>query len=123
MPFSLRTGAYVTEDSLASPEARRALLRHEKPFRLRIRQSQALVYKIRQGGGVWRLQVRLEQGRRVRMIGIADDVEPADGKRVPSFSQALEIAEAAFRGDHLEYFAARRLDSIPRQLRVSPIGD
>lgn len=57
------------------------------------------------------------------MIGIADDVEPADGKRVLSFLQALEIAEAVFRGDHSDYFSERKLDSIPRQLRVSPIGE
>lgn len=67
MLYSLKDGAYVTEESLASREARRALLLHEKPFRLRLRQSQALVYTIRKGGGVWHLQTRLERGHRVCM--------------------------------------------------------
>jgi len=57
------------------------------------------------------------------MIGIADDFEAADGKQILSFQQALEIAEKVFQGDYREYFSERRLDSIPRQLRVSPIGD
>jgi integrase len=122
IPYSISTGAYVAEEALASPEARRVLSQFEKPFRLRLRQSQALVYRIRRGGGVWHLQARSDHGRLTRMIGIADDVEPADGKRVLSFAQALEIAEKVFKGDYQEYFSKRRLDLIPRQLRVSPIG-
>ena len=72
---------------------------------------------------MWHLQMLLDDIRLVRMIGIADDIESADGKRILSFEQALDIAEKVFRGDCREYFSERRLDSIPRQLRVSPIGE
>lgn len=81
-------------DRLLSPESRKELWPMSRTYWCVFANRQRIGYMRRQKYGVWYAQLALQGGREVRgRIGNADDDEPADGKLILSFPQALELAE------------------------------
>jgi integrase len=107
---------------LADPKERHKLTPTNYYYLVKFSGSRSLGYRPRRRGGVWHLKMRIGEVVRSRLIGIADDIEPADGERVLNYSQALKKARHVFTGDTARFFAPERLDLLPHTLRVCPVG-
>ena len=108
---------------LADPKERHKLPPTNYYHLVKFSGCRSLGYRPRLRGGVWHLKMRIGDVVRTRLIGIADDIEPADGERVLDYAQALAKARHIFAGDTARFFAPERLDLLPHTLRVCPIGD
>lgn len=121
--------AAIAPGSLSSAEmlARRAERTKLRPtqhyYQVKFIGGAALAYRPRLRGGVWFIRSRIRAHAVSRSIGRADDVEPADGKTVLTYEQALAEARRVLSGDTTHFFAIRRADLLPHTLRVCPIGD
>src|SRR5690606_7929322 len=58
----------------------------------------ALAYRPRLRGGVWFIRSRINAHAVSRSIGRADDIEPADGKTVLTYEQALAEVRRVMSG-------------------------
>jgi hypothetical protein len=86
--------------SFETPTARLRLPIQKKPHWQRLGPGVSLGYRRNAGAGTW--SIRAADGRGdewLKKFAIADDYEPADGKRVLSHSQAIEAARLLVRGD------------------------
>jgi integrase len=83
---------------LETATARRKLPIRKKPFYVTISPGIALGYRRNIGGGSWSVR-RTGQGVDwIKRVGLSDDLEPADGKHVLSYWQAIDVARALARG-------------------------
>jgi integrase len=83
---------------LETPTARRRLAVRKKPYWTKLSPGIALGYRRNAGPGTW--SVRSTDGHGsdwIKRIGLADDLEPADGRAVLSYWQALDAARKLAR--------------------------
>jgi integrase len=80
----------TTRIKLDSKTARLKLPIRKKPYAARIAPGIRLAYRRNEGAGSW--SVLGGGGRWLKRIGVADDVEPADGVNVLDYWQAIERA-------------------------------
>jgi integrase len=86
--------------SLETPTARLKLKIQKKPHWLRLGPGLSLGYRRNESAGTW--SIRAADGRggeRLKKFGVADDHEPADDKRIFSYSQAVNAARQLVYGD------------------------
>jgi integrase len=82
---------------LETATARRRLPARGKPYYTTISPGIALGYRRNLGGGSWSVRVTGHGADWVKRLALADDLEPADGKHVLSFWQALDAGRALAR--------------------------
>jgi hypothetical protein len=83
---------------LETPTARRKLSVRRKPYYTTVSPGIALGYRRNVGSGTWSVR-RIGQGAEwIKRLALADDLEPADGKHVLTYWQAIDAARALARG-------------------------
>jgi integrase len=82
---------------LETATARRRLPARRKPFFTTISPGIALGYRRNVGGGSWSVRVTGHGADWIKRLALADDLEPADGKHVLSYWQAIDAARALAR--------------------------
>ena len=99
IPDTFRTPR-LRKFSLETPTSRSRLAVRKTPYRHRIGPGRSLGYRRNQKEGTWSAIITNADGQEpLTKIGIADDREPADGKRVLSFDQAIETVRKLADGD------------------------
>jgi integrase len=79
--------------SFESASARSKLKPQKKPYRHRLGPGRWLAYRRNEGPGTWSgIGVDARGKEWLKKIGVADDYEPADGARILTFAQAIDIA-------------------------------
>jgi integrase len=88
------------ETRLGNKERRRALPVARKPVFIKIRNRVGLGYRRNQAAGTWVVRVADGKGGNwTKAIGLADDLERANGGTILSFDQAQDLAIKLARGD------------------------
>jgi integrase len=82
---------------LETATARRRLPARRKPYYTTISPGIALGYRRNVGGGSWSVRVTGHGADWVKRLALADDLEPADGKHVLNYWQAIDTARALAR--------------------------
>ena len=82
---------------LETATARRKLPVRKKPFYITVSPGIALGYRRNIGGGSWSARCTGQGADWIKRIGLADDLEPADGKHVLTYWQAIDTARALAR--------------------------
>ena len=82
---------------LETATARRKLPVRKKPFYITVSPGIALGYRRNIGGGSWSARCTGQGADWIKRIGLADDLEPADGKHVLTYWQAIDLARALAR--------------------------
>jgi integrase len=82
---------------LETATARRRLPARRKPYYTTISPGIALGYRRNIGGGSWSARCTRQGSDWIKRIGLADDLEPADGKHVLTYWQAIDMARALAR--------------------------
>jgi integrase len=83
---------------LETGTARRRLEVRKKPFWTTISPGIGLGYRRNAGPGTWSVRSTNSDGADwTKRIGLADDLEPADGKHVLTYWQAIDVARALAR--------------------------
>src|SRR5215831_1384191 len=82
---------------LESATARRRLPIRRKPFSVTVSPNVRLAYRRNQGPGTWSVRVTGPGIDWLKRVGLADDLEPADGKAVLTYWQAIDAARALAR--------------------------
>ena len=83
---------------LETATARRRLEVRKKPFWTTISPGIGLGYRRNAGPGTWSVRSTNSDGADwIKRIGLADDLEPADGKHVLTYWQAIDVARALAR--------------------------
>jgi integrase len=82
---------------LETATARRKLPVRKKPFYIAVSPGIALGYRRNIGGGSWSARCTGQGADWIKRIGLADDLEPADGKHVLTYWQAIDMARALAR--------------------------
>ena len=83
---------------LETATARRRLEVRKKPFWMTISPGVGLGYRRNAGPGTWSVRSTNSDGADwIKRIGLADDLEPADGKHVLTYWQAIDVARALAR--------------------------
>ena len=83
---------------LETATARRRLEVRKKPVWTTISPGIGLGYRRNAGPGTWSVRSTNSDGADwIKRIGLADDLEPADGKHVLSYWQAIDLARALAR--------------------------
>ena len=83
---------------LETATARRRLEVRKKPFWMTISPGIGLGYRRNAGPGTWSVRSTNSDGADwIKRIGLADDLEPADGKHVLIYWQAIDVARALAR--------------------------
>jgi len=82
---------------LETATARRKLPVRKKPFYVTVSPGIALGYRRNIGGGSWSARRTGQGSDWIKRIGLADDLEPADGKHVLTYWQAIDMARALAR--------------------------
>ena len=82
---------------LETATARRRLPARRKPYYTTISPGIALGYRRNIGGGSWSARCTGQGADWIKRIGLADDLEPADGKYVLTYWQAIDMARALAR--------------------------
>jgi integrase len=86
--------------SFETPSARLRLPIQKKPHWLRLGPGLSLGYRRNAGAGTWSLRAADGRGGEwLKKFADADDFEPADGKRVLTYGQAIDSARELVRGD------------------------
>jgi integrase len=85
--------------NLETPTARRKLAIQKKPYRSRLGPGLSLAYRRNQGPGTWAILAADGRGQEyLQKIGVADDHEPANGKDILNYTQAVDIARQLTQG-------------------------
>jgi integrase len=82
---------------LETATARRKLPVRKKPFYITVSPGIALGYRRNIGGGSWSARCTGQGADWIKRIGLADDLEPADGRHVLTYWQAIDMARALAR--------------------------
>jgi integrase len=86
-----------------TPTARSKLKPQKKPYRYRLGPGRSLAYRRNEGPGAWSVIGVDGRGKEwLKKIGVADDHEPADGKRILTFAQAVDVALKLTRDSEVE---------------------
>jgi integrase len=109
---------------LETPTARRRLAVRKKPYYTTISPGIQLGYRRNAGAGSWSVRVRSPgAGSWLKRIGLADDLEPADGRAVLTYWQVLDAARKLARrqpGDETDdtrpVTVAEAIDAYERDL-------
>jgi hypothetical protein len=81
--------------SLETPTSRLRLPIQKKPNWLRLGPGLSLGYRRNEGSGTWSIRATDGHGGEwLKKFGVADDHEPADGKRVLNYTMAIDAAPA-----------------------------
>jgi integrase len=84
---------------LETPTARRRLEARKKPYWLTVSPGVGLGYRRNAGPGTWSVRGTDGHGADwIKRLALADDYEPADGRAVMSYWEALDAARQAARG-------------------------
>jgi integrase len=83
---------------LETAAARRRLQLRKKPYYVVIAPGISLGYRRNAGAGTWSVRAAGQGSEWLKRIGLADDLEPADGAAVLTFWQAQDRARALARG-------------------------
>jgi integrase len=87
--------------SFETPTARSKLKPQKRPYRCRLGPGRSLAYRRNEGPGAWSAIGVDGRGKEwLKKIGIADDHEPADGKRILTFAQAVDVTLKLTHGDN-----------------------
>jgi integrase len=93
------------KSKLETPTARRTLAQRRRPYWLKISPNISLGYRRNAGGGSWSVRVTGPGIDWIKRVGLADDLEPADGRDVLTYWQAIDAARKLARrrpGDDAE---------------------
>jgi integrase len=82
---------------LETATARRKLATRRKPYFTTISPGIGLGYRRNVGAGTWSVRCTGHGAEWVKKLALADDLEPADGKHVLSYWQAIDAARALAR--------------------------
>ena len=82
---------------LESATARRRLEVRRKPYYATVSPGIQLGYRRNIGGGSWSVRCIAQGADWIKKIALADDLEPADGKHVLTYWQAIDMARALAR--------------------------
>ena len=82
---------------LETATARRRLEVRRKPYYATISPGIQLGYRRNIGGGSWSVRCIARGADWIKKIALADDLEPADGKHVLTYWQAIDVARALAR--------------------------
>jgi integrase len=82
---------------LETATARRRLDGRRKPYYATISPGIQLGYRRNIGGGSWSVRCIAQGADWIKKIALADDLEPADGKHVLTYWQAIDMARALAR--------------------------
>ena len=82
---------------LETATARRRLEVRRKPYYATISPGIQLGYRRNIGGGSWSVRCIAQGADWIKKIALADDLEPADGKHVLTYWQAIDMARALAR--------------------------
>ena len=82
---------------LETATARRKLVTRRKPYFTTISPGIGLGYRRNIGAGTWSVRCTGHGAEWVKKLALADDLEPADGKHVLSYWQAIDAARALAR--------------------------
>ena len=82
---------------LENATARRRLEVRRKPYYATISPAIQLGYRRNIGGGSWSVRCIGQGADWIKKIALADDLEPADGKHVLTYWQAIDVARALAR--------------------------
>jgi integrase len=108
---------------LETATARRRLAVRKKPYWITVSPNIRLGYRRNQGGGSWNVNSTAAGADWVRRLGLADDLEPADGVHVLTFWQAIDVARKTARSTGEDVgdgplTVAKALELYERDLRV-----
>jgi integrase len=112
---------------LETPTARRKLPIRRKPFFVTVSPNVRLAYRRNLGPGTWSVRVTGPGIDWLKRIALADDLEPADGKAVLTYWQAIDAARALARrepgdipaDDDRTVTVAEALDAYERNLMAN----
>jgi integrase len=82
---------------LESATSRRRLAVAKRPYWLIVSPNIAVGYRRNEGAGTWSVRVTGNGASWIKRIGLADDYEPADGRAVLTYWQAIDAARALAR--------------------------
>src|SRR5262245_39449472 len=82
---------------LETATARRRLSVRKKPYWITVSPNIRLGYRRNQGGGTWNVNSTAAGADWIKRLGLADDLEPADGAHVLTFWQAIDAARKTAR--------------------------
>jgi integrase len=82
---------------LENATARRRLKVRRKPYYATISPGIQLGYRRNIGGGSWSVRCIAQGADWIKKIALADDLEPADGKHVLTYWEAIDVARALAR--------------------------
>ena len=82
---------------LETATARRRLEVRRKPYYATVSPGIQVGYRRNIGSGSWSVRCIAQGADWIKKIGLADDLEPADGKHVLSYWQAIDVARALVR--------------------------
>jgi integrase len=85
--------------NLETSTARRKLAIQKKPYRSRLGPGLSLGYRRNEGAGTWSVIAADGRGQEwLKKIGVADDHDPANGKEILNYTQAVDIARRLTQG-------------------------
>ena len=85
--------------SLETSTARLKLKIQKKPYRSRLGPGLSLGYRRNEGPGTWSVIAADGRGQEwLKKIGVADDHDPANGKEILNYTQAVDIARQLTQG-------------------------
>src|SRR5262249_21790945 len=130
IPMDTRRGITVPKPrtaKLESATARRRLPVRRKPYFVTVSPNVQLAYRRNEGAGSWSVRVTGPGIDWLKRIGLADDLEPADGKAVLTYWQAIDAARALARrqpgdipaADDRPVTVAEALDAYERNLTAN----
>jgi hypothetical protein len=110
---------------LETPTARRRLAVRKKPYFVMVSPGIQLGYRRNAGAGSWSVRVRAPGGTWLKRLALADDLEPADGRAVLNYWQAIDEARKLARrqpgdasGDTRPVTVSEALDAYERDLET-----
>jgi integrase len=107
---------------LETATARRRLRARRKPYFVTISRGIELGYRRNLGGGSWSVRCTSRGADWTDRIALADDFEPADGKLILSYWEAIDAARALARGtdmpDSKPPTVEAAVDSYERDLKI-----
>ena len=85
--------------NLETSTARLKLKIQKKPYRSRLGPGLSLGYRRNEGPGTWSVIAADGRGQEwLKKIGVADDHDPANGKEILNYTQAVDIARQLTQG-------------------------
>ena len=108
---------------LETATARRRLAVRKKPYWITVSPNIRLGYRRNEGAGTWNVNSTADGADWIKRLGLADDLEPADGVHVLTYWQAIDAARKAARStgedvDNRPVTVAEAIDRYEADLRA-----